>query len=101
MTHLERWMVTAALVAGAPAVLAQDQLGRNLAATCANCHGTNGASRGDVAPLAGRAAPELIAAMTDFKSGARSATIMQQIAKGYSDEQLRLIAAFFAAQARP
>jgi len=101
MTHVERWMLAAALVLAAPAVPAQDQLARNLAATCANCHGTNGASRGEVAPLAGRAAPELIAAMADFKSGARSATIMQQIAKGYTDEQLRLIAGFFAAQPRP
>ena len=40
--------------------------------------------------------------MNAFRSGQRSgpgATIMHQIAKGYSDEQIALMAAYFAAQA--
>ena len=78
---------------------AQDaQLGRNLAATCANCHGTNGQARGDMKPLAGVTADKILAQLADFKSGALPATIMHQIVKGYSDEQLRLIAGHFAAQ---
>jgi cytochrome c553 len=36
--------------------------------------------------------------LSDFKSGAKPATIMHQIAKGYTDEQLDLIAAYFAVQ---
>jgi sulfide dehydrogenase cytochrome subunit len=87
------------LVAAAPLVQAQDaNLGRNLAATCANCHGTNGNARGDFKPLAGVPAEMIIAAIADFKSGARPATIMHQIGKGYTDEQIKLIAAYFAAQ---
>lgn len=79
--------------------LAQDaNLARNLAATCANCHGTNGHARGDMRPLAGQPAQKIVAMLADFRSGAQPATIMHQIAKGYSDEQIRLIAAFFAAQ---
>jgi len=79
---------------------AQDaNLGRNLAATCANCHGTNGQARGDtVKPLAGVSADKIVAALNDYKSGAQPATIMHQIAKGYSDAQIQLIAAHFAAQ---
>ena len=79
---------------------AQDaNLGRNLAATCANCHGTNGQARGDtVKPLAGVSADKIVAAINDYKSGAQPATIMHQIAKGYSDAQIQLIAAYFAAQ---
>jgi cytochrome subunit of sulfide dehydrogenase len=79
---------------------AQDaNLARNLAATCANCHGTNGQARGDtVKPLAGVSADKIVAAVADYKSGAQPATIMHQIAKGYTDEQIKLIAAFFAAQ---
>jgi sulfide dehydrogenase cytochrome subunit len=73
-------------------------LGRNLAATCANCHGSNGQARGDMRPLAGVPADRLLAQLADFRSGAMPATIMHQIAKGYSEEQLRLIAAYFAAQ---
>ena len=79
--------------------LAQDaNLARNLAATCANCHGTNGAARGDMKPLAGLGADKLIAMMNDFKSGAAPATIMHQISKGYTDDQIKLMAAYFAAQ---
>ena len=36
--------------------------------------------------------------MKEFKSGARPATLMHQLAKGYSDEQIEAIAAYFAAQ---
>jgi len=83
------------------ASLAQAQstpLGRNLAATCANCHGTNGQARGDSKPLAGLSAEKITAAIADYKSGAQPATIMHQIAKGYTDDQIKLIAAYFAAQ---
>ena len=71
---------------------------RNLAATCANCHGTNGNARGDMKPLAGLAADKLIAMMADYRSGNQPATIMHQIVKGYTEEQIKLIAAHFAAQ---
>jgi cytochrome c553 len=81
------------------AALAQDaHLARNLAATCANCHGTNGQARGDMKPLAGLAAQRIVSALADFKSGAQPATVMHQIAKGYTDEQIRLVAGYFAAQ---
>ena len=81
------------------AVQAQDlNAMRSLAATCANCHGTNGVSRGEVPSLAGQAAETTVAKMAGFKSGALTATVMHQIAKGYTDEQIRQLAAFFAAQ---
>lgn len=81
---------------------AQDaQLARNLAATCANCHGTDGKARGDMRPLAGMPEQTLLAMLEGYRSGALPATIMHQIAKGYTDAQLRLIAGYFAAQPRP
>ena len=87
------------LFAAAPWAQAQDvNLARNLAATCANCHGTNGNARGDMKPLAGVAAEKLLAQLADYRSGAQPATIMHQIVKGYTDEQLKLIAGYFAAQ---
>ncbi|MNC93760.1 Cytochrome subunit of sulfide dehydrogenase [compost metagenome] len=70
---------------------------RSLAATCFTCHGTDGRSVGGVPPsLAGRDRTSLLQALKDFKSGKRPATIMQQQAKGYTDEQLELIAGYFA-----
>ena len=35
--------------------------------------------------------------MLDFKSGKKPATIMHQLTKGYSDEQLQQLATYFAA----
>ena len=100
MTFWTPWFGAAALAALLPlSALAQDaMLARNLAATCANCHGTNGQARGDMRVLAGLPADKIVAAMADFKSGALPATVMHQIAKGYTDEQIKLMAAYFAAQ---
>lgn len=100
---LRRAGAAAAMLGACGAALAQASaadplLARNLAATCANCHGTNGQARGDMKPLAGLSADKILAAVADYKSGAQPATIMHQIAKGYTDEQMRLIAAYFAAQ---
>jgi cytochrome c553 len=79
--------------------LAQDaNLARSLAATCANCHGTNGNARGDMKPLAGMPADKLLAMLADFRSGNQPATIMHQIVKGYTDDQVKLIAGYYAAQ---
>ena len=79
---------------------ADPNLGRNLAATCANCHGTNGnAVKGSgIDALAGMEKAKLLQKLADFKSGDKPATIMHQISKGYTDAQLDLIATYFAAQ---
>ena len=84
-----------------PAPAADATLARNLAATCANCHGTNGNARGEMKTLAGLPADSIVALMNGYKSGALTGTIMHQIAKGYTDEQIRLIAGHFAAQKKP
>lgn len=68
------------------------------AAACASCHGTDGRAQPGMSALAGREAGELSHALLAFKAGTRPATVMHQLAKGYSDEQLRQIAAYFAAQ---
>jgi cytochrome c553 len=73
--------------------------GQRLTATCANCHGTNGISAGGALPsLAGQSKDALVSSMKAFKVGTRQATIMHQIAKGYTDEQIESIAAYLAAQ---
>jgi sulfide dehydrogenase cytochrome subunit len=73
-------------------------LGRNLAAACANCHGTNGVSQQGMPNLAGQQRAYLVQQMQDFKTGQRPATVMHQLAKGYSDDQIEALAAYFAAQ---
>ena len=71
--------------------------GRDLAADCFTCHGTNGNSVGGVPPsLAGRSSAELLQIMKDFQTGKRPATIMHQHAKGYTDGDLALITAYLS-----
>ncbi len=88
------------LAANGAAHAADPNLARNLAATCANCHGTNGhaLAGSGIDMLAGVPKAVTLQKLAEFKSGTRPATIMHQISKGYTDEQLDLIATHFAAQ---
>ena len=48
--------------------------------------------------LAGRNAGEIVAAMKAFRSGSRPATVMDRIAKGFTDDEIAMIAAWYAGQ---
>ena len=91
-------LALACIAAPAEAQQADPNLGRNIAANCANCHGTNGVSQGVVPSLAGQSKGDLVRKMQDFKAGRTPSTIMTQLAKGYTDDQIDLAATFFAAQ---
>ena len=90
------------LAGGASAVEAADvNPGRDVAATCANCHGTNGVSRGGIESLAGLPRDDIVRKVQEFKAGTKPGTIMPQLAKGYTDAQIELAAGWFAAQKAP
>ena len=98
---MNRRIVLAAALACTPlAATAQDSpAARSLAATCASCHGTEGRSVSkEVASLAGLPKDFLVSTMKAFQDGRRPATLMHQIAKGYTDQQIELIAEYFAAR---
>ena len=71
---------------------------QSLAATCFNCHGPQGVSTAAIPSLAGRTSASIVETMAEYKSGKRTGTIMPQIAKGYTDAQIQLIADYFAQQ---
>ena len=99
-----RNVLAAALASGAALALpalaqgTDPNLGRNLAAACASCHGTNGVSVQGMPNLAGQQRTYLMQQMQDFKTGKRPATVMHQLSKGYTDEQIEALAAYFSAQ---
>jgi cytochrome subunit of sulfide dehydrogenase len=91
--------VAALLLAVASSAHAQDA--QKLAAPCAICHGTDGrAVTKDVVPLAGLPREHIASQMRAFRDGQRPATVMHQIAKGYTDAQIDALAAWFSAQKR-
>jgi cytochrome c553 len=67
-----------------------------LADACATCHGTDGRSEGAIPSLAGVRAPEFVARMTAFRSGAGDATVMDRIAAGVSPAEVDQLAGYFA-----
>lgn len=69
------------------------------AAACSGCHTPEG--QGPVPGLHGRPAGEIVAAMNDFRGGTREATVMDRIAKGFSDEEISAIAHWYEMQRQP
>jgi sulfide dehydrogenase cytochrome subunit len=96
-------LLAAAAVASAAVVPAKAQTpyphtGRDLAASCAICHGTSGMNAGGMPNLAGQQKTNLVQQLRDFRDGKRAATIMHQIAKGLTEEQIDAVAGYWAAQ---
>lgn len=65
------------------------------ASSCSGCHGPSG---GAVPSLAGLPAEAIAGAMAEFRSGQRPATVMDRIARGFTEEEIRAIAAWLAAR---
>jgi sulfide dehydrogenase cytochrome subunit len=98
MKRMRVTLLAAAIVGSVMALPAGAQdvnLGRNLAASCVACHGKDATSTGT---LDGRPKNQIVQTMKDFKSGARPATLMHQLAKGYTETQVELIAEYFSQQ---
>ena len=99
---MTRPLIVAALACAAlPAFGQESPAARSLAATCAACHGSDGRSATqEVVSLAGLPREHIASQLRAFRDGARPGTIMQQIAKGYSDQQIELMADYFSRRPR-
>lgn len=98
---MRRQTITAALLAcgllTTGSVLANPPSAEMLGFTCAACHGYDGASNGPATPsIAGMPTEYFVETMKAFKNGERPATVMDRIAKGYSDEEIGKLADYFA-----
>ncbi len=90
------------VVAGALAVpaTAQNANPQLLGLACSGCHGANGRSQAPMPPLFGRSAEMIAQALREFRADQRPATIMNRIAKGYTDAEIDAVAREIAANWR-
>ena len=68
------------------------------AVSCSGCHPASTRVASPVPRLAGLDRAMIARAMQDFRSGQRPATVMDRIAKGFTDDEIQALAAWFAAQ---
>jgi cytochrome c553 len=87
---------SALLLLGTVAWAQEDAKVRGWAAGCNSCHGPEGRSEAGMPSLAGRNRGEMFKYLMEIKEGKRSATVMHQIGKGYSNEELQRITEYFA-----
>lgn len=92
-----------ALIAGglalSGAVFAATPSGEMLANTCAGCHGTHGNSQGPATPtITGISEDYFIDAMQAYQNDEGNPTVMNRIAKGYTEEEIQAMADFFSSQ---
>ena len=96
------WLWPVAVVASLLAVALsarQAPVGRDLAANCYQCHGTNGRPVEGMPSIAGKDASSLYRTMLEYKATPeqdRNDDIMVPIAKAYTDEQLWEMALYIA-----
>jgi cytochrome subunit of sulfide dehydrogenase len=68
------------------------------AAACSGCHPVSPRVTSPVPRLAGRERAEIVRAMQEFRAGTRAGTVMDRIAKGFTDAEIQAIAAWYAEQ---
>jgi len=68
------------------------------AAACSGCHAVSAKVDTPVPRIAGASADAIVKAMQEFRSGQRPATVMDRIAKGFTDEEVQAIAKWYSAQ---
>lgn len=79
---------------------ADNEAGRDIAANCSSCHHGDRRRGAAIPELAGMDKTTIVLRVKEFRDGRRPSTIMQQLAKGYTDAQIEAAAAFLAAQKR-
>jgi cytochrome c553 len=68
------------------------------AVSCSGCHPASAKVTSPVPRLAGQDRAAIVRAMQDFRSGQRAGTVMDRIAKGFTDDEIQALAEWFAAQ---
>jgi cytochrome c553 len=68
------------------------------AVSCSGCHPASAKVTSPVPRLAGQDRTAIVRALQEFRSGQRAGTVMDRIAKGFTDDEIQALAAWFSAQ---
>ena len=98
---MRRALLAFALAATAPPLASAQVVALTVpppgASSCGGCHAPPGGAT-TVPPLAGRSAADIVKQMAAFRSGSQPATVMDRIAKGFSEAETEAIAVWYAGQ---
>jgi sulfide dehydrogenase cytochrome subunit len=98
MIFIRKLIVFAAISIGSLSTAsAQEADVARLADGCTSCHGLVGEGGSAIPPIAGKAREDFIAQMTAFRDQSAPATIMNRLARGYSDAEIAALADYFSA----
>jgi cytochrome c553 len=92
--RIASWLVALSLPCGG-AMAAEGPPG---ASSCSGCHPVSRSVDTPVKRLIGQKPADIVAAVQEFRSGQRPATIMDRIAKGFTDDEIKAIAEWYGAQ---
>jgi cytochrome subunit of sulfide dehydrogenase len=92
MRHLPLIAAAAAGIGLAAPAHAQNVSPELLTISCAGCHGIGGHSAGAIPSIFGRSADSIAESLRAFRDGKQPATVMDRIAKGYSDAEIDTVA---------
>jgi len=95
-TPLQIFIFLSLIHVGNLSLAADITAGAMLSNSCSACHGTDGKSPGAIPGIYGKSADFISQALTDFRNGSRKSTVMGRHAKGYTDEEIKLIADYFS-----
>lgn len=103
LIHGKTFLLSLLTLAISNTVYAQDNFqlrSKILASNCVVCHGPNGKGSRKIPKLKGLDHQDIMESMRGFKTGAERSTIMDRHAKAYTNEELKLLADYFANQNR-
>ena len=96
LTNQLMLLLVLGIISASSVALAEDMtINRLLASQCAQCHGTNGHAVGDIDSLAGESEREIYEELAEMRGEDRPDDIMDHQALGYTDDQIRRIAAYY------
>jgi sulfide dehydrogenase cytochrome subunit len=75
---------------------AQDAPAPLAAQACAGCHGQSGAGAGAIPKIAGLPQDQFVSVMRAYQSDERKGTIMNRVARGFTDPEIKAMAHYFA-----